>query len=557
MRFLAVLFVLGLVVSAGSAQSSMEMSQPQCAPGSARAALERMSPAERKNSNVSLEFENSDSEVVALGREVELLWNDGRYDDALAQLGDLEARAGQVAVANTWRTPVPTFETNLWAQDVRISNRDSLIDLAFDADAYTGNLFVVLRRAGLPHFTVCMSTDTGATWDETFTWSGSPPMSLDAMVFTNRLYVAYNSPAENAQEIRLRRFLCSSGRADTFGNRGNWIAPCTLNLGDTMREVSFTSNYNLTSGWLYLAAIISDGSVWCGFDFHGAGTWSPISTGITSGASQGLDFAYNTEGDSSHYLISYYDTSDTLRVCSKAGGTFTRRFSLLTGRGSPTSISGRRDTIICVYEDGAASPHQARYVVNYDDGDTWVVGTLSNADTAADAPAVTLGGGGFAAVYRHCSPARELRFRRLGQYGPWSAPVAIGDHEPYWSRPAVKCLDTTGVFGVVYLCNTSPVARGAYFDRSDWAYGIEETMSDERVTMNVGPTIVRGVLMLGAVDSRQNTAYRAALLDVSGRKVLGLRAGANDVSRLAPGVYFVHSTLDNRQSTMAKVVVAR
>jgi hypothetical protein len=32
---------------------------------------------------------------------------------------------------------------------------------------------------------------------------------------------------------------------------------------------------------------------------------------------------------------------------------------------------------------------------------------------------------------------------------------------------------------------------------------------------------------------------RGELLDISGRKVLDLRPGENDVSRLAPGVYFV------------------
>jgi hypothetical protein len=52
-------------------------------------------------------------------------------------------------------------------------------------------------------------------------------------------------------------------------------------------------------------------------------------------------------------------------------------------------------------------------------------------------------------------------------------------------------------------------------------------------------TIVRGVLVLGAVDSRQNTGYRAELLDISGRSVAYLHPGANDVRALAPGVYFV------------------
>jgi hypothetical protein len=48
-----------------------------------------------------------------------------------------------------------------------------------------------------------------------------------------------------------------------------------------------------------------------------------------------------------------------------------------------------------------------------------------------------------------------------------------------------------------------------------------------------------------------------ALLDATGRKVLDLAPGPNDVSRLAPGVYFVHSRLDRRQSSVSKVVITR
>jgi len=66
-------------------------------------------------------------------------------------------------------------------------------------------------------------------------------------------------------------------------------------------------------------------------------------------------------------------------------------------------------------------------------------------------------------------------------------------------------------------------------------------------------TIVRGVLHLGA-GSRQYSAY---MLDISGRNVMTLHAGANDVSRLSPGVYFVHSTIGTRRSTMTKVIITR
>jgi hypothetical protein len=43
------------------------------------------------------------------------------------------------------------------------------------------------------------------------------------------------------------------------------------------------------------------------------------------------------------------------------------------------------------------------------------------------------------------------------------------------------------------------------------------------------------------------------LLDASGREVLDLKAGANDVSGLAPGVYFVRQ----EPQAVTKVVITR
>jgi len=73
-------------------------------------------------------------------------------------------------------------------------------------------------------------------------------------------------------------------------------------------------------------------------------------------------------------------------------------------------------------------------------------------------------------------------------------------------------------------------------------------------------TIIRGVLVLGAADSKQNIGDRAELLDIAGRKALDLRPGANDVSRLSPGVYFVRSepsAASRGPSTVTKVVIQR
>ena len=75
-------------------------------------------------------------------------------------------------------------------------------------------------------------------------------------------------------------------------------------------------------------------------------------------------------------------------------------------------------------------------------------------------------------------------------------------------------------------------------------------------------TIVRGVLFLGAGQASGHDPNspsgigscpcKPVLLDISGRKVLDLVPGANDVSALAPGVYFVRSTQGIRKVVLAK-----
>jgi len=99
-----------------------------------------------------------------------------------------------------------------------------------------------------------------------------------------------------------------------------------------------------------------------------------------------------------------------------------------------------------------------------------------------------------------------------------------------------------------------------------WALGVQESPVSSRPLRPYGPTVLRGVLMIG--DRGQKTADRAAasdggrcgqLLDISGRKVLDLHPGANDVSRLSPGVYFVRSASGVLRSAsgVTKVMVTR
>jgi YVTN family beta-propeller protein len=79
--------------------------------------------------------------------------------------------------------------------------------------------------------------------------------------------------------------------------------------------------------------------------------------------------------------------------------------------------------------------------------------------------------------------------------------------------------------------------------------GVEEMVNSEVRRAKGGATVVRGVLVLPVKS--EGRAANGELLDATGRKVLALRPGANDVSALSSGVYFVR-TAGNR-----KVLVER
>jgi hypothetical protein len=130
--------------------------------------------------------------------------------------------------------------------------------------------------------------------------------------------------------------------------------------------------------------------------------------------------------------------------------------------------------------------------------------------------------------------------------GSVTASIACGEypsimaHNPVENRVYVLDIDGWTIFVI----------------RDSMPTGVEESPGANLQTMSV-PNIVRGVLLLGEVDSRQQTGYRAELLDVAGRSVMELQSGANDVSRLTPGVYFMHSTIANPQATIAKIVLTK
>jgi YVTN family beta-propeller protein len=72
-------------------------------------------------------------------------------------------------------------------------------------------------------------------------------------------------------------------------------------------------------------------------------------------------------------------------------------------------------------------------------------------------------------------------------------------------------------------------------------------------TVLTGATVIRYSLDVG------RESCGTELCNVCGRLVCGLRPGPNDVSRLAPGVYFIRqaSGVERQASSVTKVVIAR
>jgi hypothetical protein len=137
-----------------------------------------------------------------------------------------------------------------------------------------------------------------------------------------------------------------------------------------------------------------------------------------------------------------------------------------------------------------------------------------------------------------CVP--EIRGDSIGHSAAWGICVRGSEYPPYeslrWGNTFYDCA-SGAVGGPAVGVSAVPVGSSGKTEPA---------------------TIACGVLRTG--DRGRVTDDRAELLDISGRKVTDLHAGANDVSRLAPGIYFVREERAQAQAqaqAMRKVILTR
>ncbi|HTW92966.1 MAG TPA: exo-alpha-sialidase [bacterium] len=136
--------------------------------------------------------------------------------------------------------------------------------------------------------------------------------------------------------------------------------------------------------------------------------------------------------------------------------------------------------------------------------------------------------------------------------------VRSSDHGVTWSRLELVNDDTTtdswnpdiaaDSAGHAYV--VWQVVSGQVWFSTNCPAAIAEQPSRQTVGVQPLATIVRNVLRV----AERPSSSASPLLDISGREVMDLKPGANDVSRVSPGIYFVREA---RTQAVRKVVITR
>lgn len=227
-----------------------------------------------------------------------------------------------------------------------------------------------------------------------------------------------------------------------------------------------------------------------------------------------------------------------------------------------TAISAYRDTMILVH-DYHGENLWVRYSTSYNGGNTWYWYFFDDTTTIQESPDVTArAGGGEGVIYRFYTSPRELRYTWRNYQGTWTSPVSIADNEPYYNKPSIEYLGD-GVFGVVYQTWTNPYPRAAYFDRSDWIVGIDESKSDYVRKFSFAPNPVTKEAQL-SYNVQQEGPVKISIYDVTGRLVNRLVDGSQksgtynlkiNGAELANGIYFLHIETPEFKTSRSFIVI--
>ncbi len=514
--------------------------------------LESMGLEERNNALIDIEY--NDDALSSTFKQIQNLWNTGKYNEALNlfRTVNIENLKG-VTIGINWKIPIPTIDQVKWGTDVRIGNRDSIeiVSLAFEKS--TGKLFVVLGFKELTgyYYTVNMSTNSGTTWNETYTYFAGGTdkiVSLSTAVVDSFCYVGY--AYQGAKNIgRLRRFSTATGASANFIDGAGFKNVFTLAITDSVKEVAICTNQNDFDNRLYYGAITKNGILKVFWNDEATVVYTPFSE--FTDAEKGLDITWNNSYTSSFLFGSYISNAAAIKIFNRLSADSLQILQTY-GTGNVidySSISAHKDTITAVFGYWAPSGiWHNRYRVSYNGGTNWAFGLAGDTLNGSESADIAAGDGGVGIIYRYYTPTREGRFVWRPMAGTWSTPVKYTEHEPYYNKPAIEYLGNKK-FGVVYLSWTSPVTRGAYFDMNDMTVGIGDDLASSPSGFNLlqnypnpfNPT----TLISYQIPTQSNVSIKVydalgnlVKVLVNEEKPVGTHQVEFNAEKLASGIYF-------------------
>jgi hypothetical protein len=186
---------------------------------------------------------------------------------------------------------------------------------------------------------------------------------------------------------------------------------------------------------------------------------------------------------------------------------------------------------------------------------------ICSAPGAQECPAVEYDGTNFLVVWQDWRDGeRDLYGARVAREGTILDTFTVTTQPGYQVDP-ILAGDGAGRTLLAYSGWTGVVGDTPYNSPRIWgtfspAIGVGDRPAELARAPQHFPTIVRGCLDLpSAIYNRQS---KISLHDITGREVLDLKPGANDVGGLSPGVYFLYEAQAQTQAQgVRKVVVAR
>ncbi len=228
----------------------------------------------------------------------------------------------------------------------------------------------------------------------------------------------------------------------------------------------------------------------------------------------------------------------------------TRVTSDPTAQNQPMVAVSGPNVHICWW-DGRDGGYGIWYRGSTDNGQTWSAEQyLADTLYGSDYPALATAGRNVHIVYRAWS---------AGQFG--IAYRSSTDNGQTWS--AETTLTTVPGMGTANIAATGARAHVLFYDnregnfeiyhKRNLAAGAVAELSSSTVQLpGRNSTIVRRTLNLPSASCSLQSPI--ALLDATGRKVLDLRPGPNDLSRLSPGIYFLDTPVADRRPATSKVI---